>query len=392
MKLLRLLIVAGCVGAAAPTVNADNTRFWLTSSYAGPGVPGAPTLHVQAGTTNLLHIWAQPHTENPGAGYNSTNNQFALLQNLSLNLVTTTAGVDFIDGTYKIHNPITPILNGKPRFQYVYDSNPNIPSNPPNPPPPTVMSTRSAAQVSGGSPDKIPDLQSISFSKTSFNLIGNPDGGDCHPDDPHCVVANGKPAWLIASVGFQALQPSGPANARDVFLQIGSNGMNHWNEQTSQTDVVFGAGNGPVYDARDNRNAFLPGETFDARIIVAPFLHGDYNRNGVVEQTQDPGGDFAEWKASFGRTVPVGSRMGADGDGDGKIDASDYVVWKRIAFCFQTSSCPFGAGSGAGQGGALEADTSSAALVPEPAAMTLALFCIFLVAGCRRIRTYPGVP
>jgi hypothetical protein len=377
MKLLRFLIFAGWVCAAAQTVNADNTRFWLTSSYAGPGVHGAPTLHVQAGTTNLLHIWAQPHTVNPGAGYNSTNNRFDLLQNFSLNLVTTTAGVDFIDGTYKIHNPITPItpiLNGKPRFQYVYDSQPNIPGNPP---PPTVMSTRSAMQVSGGSPDKIPDLQSISFSTSSYNLIGNPNGGDCHPDDPNCVVTNGKPAWLVASVGFQALQPSG--QARDVFLQIGSNGMNHVGEPTSATDVVFGAGNGPVYDAAVNRNIFLSGETFDARIIVAPFLHGDYNRNGSVGPE-----DFAEWKASFGRIVTPGSRMGADGDGDGKIDASDYVVWKRIFACPTTPGClPYG--SGAGQGEALEPDSSSAALVPEPAAMTLAVFCIFLI-GCYTTR------
>jgi hypothetical protein len=49
---------------------------------------------------------------------------------------------------------------------------------------------------------------------------------------------------------------------------------------------------------------------------------GDYDRNGVVEDT-----DWLTWRTSFSSNVPAG--MGADGNGDGVVDAADYVVWRK---------------------------------------------------------------
>jgi hypothetical protein len=51
-------------------------------------------------------------------------------------------------------------------------------------------------------------------------------------------------------------------------------------------------------------------------------LPGDYDGNSVVNED-----DLGQWRASFGLTVPAGT--GADGNGDGTIDAADYVVWRR---------------------------------------------------------------
>ncbi|QDV72312.1 lamin tail domain-containing protein [Botrimarina mediterranea] len=50
-------------------------------------------------------------------------------------------------------------------------------------------------------------------------------------------------------------------------------------------------------------------------------LPGDYDRNGVVEQA-----DHLVWRTSYGATVTP--FMGADGNGDGRIDAADYTVWR----------------------------------------------------------------
>jgi hypothetical protein len=51
-------------------------------------------------------------------------------------------------------------------------------------------------------------------------------------------------------------------------------------------------------------------------------LMGDYDRNGVVNQT-----DYQRWRQSYGLTVPPG--MGADGNGNGAVDTADFILWRR---------------------------------------------------------------
>lgn len=80
---------------------------------------------------------------------------------------------------------------------------------------------------------------------------------------------------------------------------------------------------------------------------------GDYDGNGSIGA-----GDYARWRASFGRRVARGN--GADGDANGLVDARDYVLWRKAA--------------GISAGSALE---SSA--VPEPATLVLAV--VGFVAG-----------
>jgi hypothetical protein len=77
-------------------------------------------------------------------------------------------------------------------------------------------------------------------------------------------------------------------------------------------------------------------------------LAGDYNRDGKVDAA-----DYVVWRKDSGKYVLQYS--GADGDGNGIIGAGDFAVWRAN----------FGdaAGSGAGAGGS----------VPEPATVWLAL-------------------
>jgi hypothetical protein len=88
---------------------------------------------------------------------------------------------------------------------------------------------------------------------------------------------------------------------------------------------------------------------------VSGGLLGDYNGNGKVDAA-----DYTIWRDTLGQSVPDGT--GADGDYSGSIGPGDYTVWKTN----------FGLGSGSG-GGAL-----GAAVVPEPCA----ILTIGLAVGC----------
>ncbi|MEN0110899.1 MAG: hypothetical protein AAF805_09265, partial [Planctomycetota bacterium] len=68
---------------------------------------------------------------------------------------------------------------------------------------------------------------------------------------------------------------------------------------------------------------------------------GDYNADGVVDAA-----DYTVWRDARGTIGPL---LSADGDADGDVDAADYSVW-----------------------GSAYGSTSSAAAVPEPAAVALA--------------------
>jgi PEP-CTERM motif len=99
------------------------------------------------------------------------------------------------------------------------------------------------------------------------------------------------------------------------------------------------------------------------QILVA--LSGDFNGNGVVDAA-----DYVLWRETLGQT---GASLPADGDHNGTVDNNDYSVWRAN----------FGAG-GLGAGSLL--GTTS---VPEPSTVFL-LFISALTFTARR-RARPAV-
>jgi glucose/arabinose dehydrogenase len=91
--------------------------------------------------------------------------------------------------------------------------------------------------------------------------------------------------------------------------------------------------------------------------LLPEFLPGDYHRDGVVDQL-----DIDAWFTSFGRT---GANLAADGNGDGVVNAADYVLVRKL----QGTSVLDGAGAG-GQ-------------VPEPASALLVLPILALTRSAR---------
>jgi GH43 family beta-xylosidase len=53
-----------------------------------------------------------------------------------------------------------------------------------------------------------------------------------------------------------------------------------------------------------------------------PFVSGDYNADGAVDQI-----DYTVWRATHGNSIFPGSA--ADGNGNGVVDAADYIVWRK---------------------------------------------------------------
>ena len=98
---------------------------------------------------------------------------------------------------------------------------------------------------------------------------------------------------------------------------------------------------------------------------LIPLAPGDYNGNGTVDAA-----DFIIWRKAFGQSnlSPLGFL--ADGDGDGQVDEDDYNLWR------------------ANYGETTILGPRSAAGVPEPSTwlMLVVAFLPWFSPACRRIR------
>jgi autotransporter-associated beta strand protein len=101
---------------------------------------------------------------------------------------------------------------------------------------------------------------------------------------------------------------------------------------------------------------------------------------------------FDVWFTGTGILTVSAAVLDGDYNGDGMVDAADYVVWRKDPASFggdpggyDTWRANFGASSGSGAGGG---SAAGAGAVPEPAtAALLALFAGAMLAGCRRRRS-----
>jgi autotransporter-associated beta strand protein len=269
------------VGGNLHPAIAGPARFWLSASSAASTGPEAAAIEGVEGADRYVHIWAQPATVGVGS-FDPVTNPFKTLQNLSLNLVTDTPVVDFLDDAIAVYNPQLDASNR--RFEFVHDSRSGL------------ESTASSANILAGTPDQIRGIQAFSISGGYAGI-----GPTCHPSDPFCTTtSDGSPAWLIASVAARTLQAFGMSNYN---LRIGSNGMSHGGESSALTDVVFGfdpLGAEPTYNAFANRGTTLPGDDPDLSIeavaataVVELAWSGG---NGLWTDTNwSPGGTTPTW-------------------------------------------------------------------------------------------------
>lgn len=366
MKVLRVIL--GCVALCGGLENAiaSPARFWISSSRDNPIEPEAPIIAPE-GREKTLYIWAQPATGKT-------------LQSVSLNLRhqpqspnSVMPVVDFLDTKIDVYNPQ---VNGQPRFQFVYDSFP--------PPPPlfqtTLKSIATEADVLDGLADGIgvlndggSDIQGFTIATEGYTGIGaSPGIGGCYDGDLCAVTSNG-PAWLVAELAFKSVRPVG---SNEYYLQIGYNGMNHRGENSALTDVTFGHGLVPIYNAGhldhqgtlDHRQVTLPGDSPDVQIVAVPFKPGDFNGDNNIGPE-----DYQHWKSSFAQQVTPGS--GSDGNRNGVIDAADYVFWRN----------QWVAGGGGSTSGSYLPNNIEQMIVPEPYGLaSLLLILVPLVWPSRK--------
>jgi hypothetical protein len=103
-------------------------------------------------------------------------------------------------------------------------------------------------------------------------------------------------------------------------------------------------------DGADRASRFFANLPEVAAALDTVFELGDYNGNGVVDET-----DNSYWRTTFGSR----QFLAAEGNIDGVIDAADYVVWRKMLGL---------AGAGAGN------------QVPEPGLLSLAAVCAITAA------------
>jgi Dockerin type I domain len=166
---------------------------------------------------------------------------------------------------------------------------------------------------------------------------------------------SGKPGWLFANPTTSNLAEVGPNSS--IHLGVGgelalgtawdSNGLG---DLTFVYQTVDGAINqGIVY--------------FGQKPTVS--LSGDYNGNGKVDAA-----DYVVWRKNLGKLSGATSSQG-DGDGDGDVDSTDYNTWRS------NFGVSLGAGSGAGLNGSQ---------VPEPSTIVFLTLILgtFIPARLRR--------
>jgi hypothetical protein len=121
--------------------------------------------------------------------------------------------------------------------------------------------------------------------------------------------------------------------------------------------AMFGNGsgngrNGPMAQPTGEREFFFNNLRIESDAMV---LLGDYNGNGVVDAA-----DYVVWRSTFGQAVVVPG-SGADGDKSGDIGPADYDIWRTH---FGTAAPEMG---------------GSISAVPEPHAASLAVVGLGIV-------------
>jgi hypothetical protein len=274
-------------------------RFWLSDKDNISSGPKASVINAPANVQKTLYLWGRP----------ATGKKFV---NFSLHLVANQTGVDFVDGSYVVHNEHTLGVN---RYEFVLDSLAA----------PALESLETSVSVAGGAVDTLLNWQGFTLFPSATERGVGP---NCAESEVGCLLAgDGEPAWLM---GALSINPLTIGAVVDLQLQVGDLGINQatvppgdydhdgivatadrtvwtntfgsttqlaadgsasavidaadysvWRdnldalgvvESSALTQVQFGGNPAdPIYNASTQRSITLAGDAYDARItVVAP--------------------------------------------------------------------------------------------------------------------------
>jgi hypothetical protein len=170
------------------------------------------------------------------------------------------------------------------------------------------------------------------------------------------LSGGGEPDWFKANPTVNNLSELKASGVLSMGIGAEKNVGSIWNiDGERDLTLAYQLANGDL----------VPGTVFfGAKANVPAGLVGDYNGNGKVDAA-----DYTVWRNTLGSNVPNGT--GADGSGNGVVDPADYNTWKSN----------FGMMLGSG-GGSL----AGTAAVPEPATCWLMLFCAITALARRASR------
>ncbi len=306
------LTFALCLQLASP---AAATQFWLSpygnsfGSTPPANLAAVPQLYnFVSQPSGSLYVWAKPDVGKT-------------LKNWSLRLRSTDASIlDFSTST--VYNPVlVDAVKDEVRWEIVVD--PNSDSN-------------VSADFMG-------------FTLTNELVVGKGIGPTTTGLDPYYF---GSDSWLLAKVDYTIKNVVG---STDVFLQIGTLGLNNAGETSADTPVLFGhSGDTAFADAGvDNRHTSIGDE--DATIQVFATPDADFDNDTFVT-----GDDFLIWQRNAGTTSPLNSKGNATYLDDTDVNGVDLAAWE-----FQYGTMiPLG---------------GSLAAVPEPATFGLSWAAILVM-------------
>ena len=171
------------------------------------------------------------------------------------------------------------------------------------------------------------------------------------------------PAPLIWGATTTTTTGTVPANGLLAMLTIDTTGI-----ITGQFDLILNpAATGPTAFADAGVVTTLTNGLL--QIGDAPTLTGDYNGNGIVDAA-----DYVLWRETLNQ---MGMNLAADGNGNNQVDPADYEVWRTN----------FGRTAAAGTYLTPHESPGQHAAVPEPA--SILLWMLALPSLCRRQRASP---
>lgn len=324
------LLWAGCCacGDLAGVAHAQAAQFWLSTASSGSLGPGAVSSSPLFDATETLYVWGRP----------TAGRQ---LWGVSLNVVTSTDGVDFVDGTYTFFNTID---GSNDRFEFVRDSGTS----------PDLESEYSAAEVVAGDADELLGLSGVTISGPS-GVRGL--GPVCSAGELNCETAgDGEPAWLIAE--FTVRMVTGGQSV-DLFLQIGDRGVVERELAVGDYDL-----DGEV--EADDRLVWV--DAFGSTTLLA----ADGSGNGTVDAA-----DYTLWRDHLGdlatllTTADTDVRFGVD-TGGGAEPLHNALADRETNLFGDDPDATFTIGA------------APASLVPEPLAATLGGLASVTLIACGR--------